>query len=155
MDLEANKSRIEFAEPWRAYRKGYPQLSAFIAYDPDRTTTIYRRFERLTAQTLLYMESEIAELEVELDELNDAKVNSKIITSTDQDVDEEQAAKLDLLTGIQAGAESWKELKYQAYDQDGVPGLREHAVKKLELMSRISLKLKEYCKTSPDCEIQN
>lgn len=34
-----------------------------IASDPDKTSTIYRRFDRLSARNLLFLEAEIAELE--------------------------------------------------------------------------------------------
>ena len=36
------------------YVKGYPSLAAFIASDADRSTQIYRRFDRLAARNLLY-----------------------------------------------------------------------------------------------------
>lgn len=42
---------------------GYPSLSAFIVSDNDRSTFIYRRFDRLSTRNLLYLQSELAELE--------------------------------------------------------------------------------------------
>lgn len=41
---------------------GYPSLAAFIASDRDRTTFIYKRFDELAARNLLYLQSELAEL---------------------------------------------------------------------------------------------
>jgi hypothetical protein len=38
---------------------GFPQ----VASDPDKTTTIYRRFKRLSARNLLLLQSELAQLE--------------------------------------------------------------------------------------------
>ena len=46
-----------------SYLKGYPSLAAFIASDKDKSTVIYRRFDRLSARNLLYLQSELAELE--------------------------------------------------------------------------------------------
>ncbi|KAK8135396.1 hypothetical protein PG984_003336 [Apiospora sp. TS-2023a] len=42
---------------------GFPRFSGTITKDPDRTGTIYRRFDRLSSRNLLLMEAEIAELE--------------------------------------------------------------------------------------------
>jgi hypothetical protein len=42
---------------------GYPSLSTFIVSDNDRSTFIYRRFDRLSTRNLLYLQSELAELE--------------------------------------------------------------------------------------------
>ncbi|VUC34359.1 unnamed protein product [Clonostachys rosea] len=51
----------------REHPDGYPSLAAFMASDPDRTALIFKRFDRLTARTLLYLESELAELQAQLD----------------------------------------------------------------------------------------
>ncbi|KAK7216715.1 hypothetical protein V2G26_004718 [Clonostachys chloroleuca] len=53
--------------PDREYPDGYPSLAAFMASDPDRTALMLKRFDRLTARTLLYLESELAELQAQLD----------------------------------------------------------------------------------------
>jgi hypothetical protein len=45
----------------------YPSLAAFIASDRDGSTAIYRRFDRLAARNLLYLQSELVELEAEQD----------------------------------------------------------------------------------------
>ncbi|KAK8017528.1 hypothetical protein PG993_013854 [Apiospora rasikravindrae] len=42
---------------------GFPRFADAITKDPDRTGTIYRRFNRLSSRNLLLMEAEIAELE--------------------------------------------------------------------------------------------
>jgi hypothetical protein len=52
------------------YVKGYPSLAAFIASDRDKSTAIYRRFDRLSARNLLYLESELQELEERQDALD-------------------------------------------------------------------------------------
>jgi hypothetical protein len=45
---------------------GFPSLSEFVASDLDRTSLVFRRFDRLAARNLLYLQSELAELEAEL-----------------------------------------------------------------------------------------
>jgi hypothetical protein len=45
------------------YLPGYPSLANFIASDRDRTTLIYKRFDELAARNLLYLQSELAELQ--------------------------------------------------------------------------------------------
>lgn len=66
---------IELAEPSSSPRQleGYPTFAEFIARDRD--AAIYRRFERLSARNLLYQQSELHELERQLQELDheDAK----------------------------------------------------------------------------------
>jgi hypothetical protein len=101
-DIEANPSKFPASErmanfsqkrPWTKHLMGYPRYSAFIASDEDKSTTIFRRFERLSARNLLYLESELAELEAEQDRL-----------------DEESSKFLDL----QMSAQSWDLLYLQA-----------------------------------------
>jgi hypothetical protein len=45
---------------------GFPSLSDFIASDHDRTSLVFRRFDRLAARNLLYLQSELAALEAKL-----------------------------------------------------------------------------------------
>lgn len=47
--------------------QGFPSLAAFIASDRDRSTLIYKRFDRLAARNLLILQSELAELQSRLD----------------------------------------------------------------------------------------
>lgn len=57
----------ESASAGMRYARGYPSLAAFIASDCDHSTSIYRRFDRLSARNLLYLQSELAELEAKQD----------------------------------------------------------------------------------------
>lgn len=52
-------------EARRHYLSGFPSLANFIASDRDRTTLIYKRYDELAARNLLYLQSELAELESE------------------------------------------------------------------------------------------
>tara|TARA_R110002060_G_scaffold59247_6_gene69119 strand:- start:660 stop:971 length:312 start_codon:yes stop_codon:yes gene_type:complete len=51
------------------YLKRYPSLAAFIASDKDKSTAIYRRLDRLSARNLLYLHSELPELQARQDDL--------------------------------------------------------------------------------------
>ena len=46
---------------------GYPSLASFVASDKDKSTVIFRRFDRLSARNILYLQSELAELEARQD----------------------------------------------------------------------------------------
>ena len=48
-----------------ALLEGYPRLASFVGHYPGMA--VFRRFERLNAQSLLYQEAEICHLERELD----------------------------------------------------------------------------------------
>ena len=52
-----------------SYVTGFPSLAAFIASDKDKSTCVYRRFDRLSARNLLYLQSELVELEAEQEAL--------------------------------------------------------------------------------------
>jgi hypothetical protein len=45
---------------------GFPSLADFIASDHDRTSLVFKRFDKLAARNLLYLQSELAELEAKL-----------------------------------------------------------------------------------------
>lgn len=51
----------------QAYIDGFPALAAFIASDPDRSTFIYKRFDRLASRNLLILQGELAEMQSRLD----------------------------------------------------------------------------------------
>jgi hypothetical protein len=44
---------------------GFPRVANKIASDPDKTTILFRRFDRLSARNILYLEAELAELEAQ------------------------------------------------------------------------------------------
>jgi hypothetical protein len=49
---------------------GFPSLAAFIASDPDHTSLVFRRFDKLAARNLLYLQSELAELQAKQDQFD-------------------------------------------------------------------------------------
>lgn len=50
---------------------GYPSLASFMASDPDQTATIFKRFNRLSARNLLYLQSELTDLDAQLNVLDE------------------------------------------------------------------------------------
>ena len=60
------------------YVKGYPSLAAFIASDTDKSTHIYRRFDRLCARNLLYLQAELSKLEARQDKFDAEELSATI-----------------------------------------------------------------------------
>jgi len=109
-DLEVAQSAIS---PNRL--EGYPEFAEFVARDRD--AAIYRKFERLSARNLLYQQSELHDLEKQLENLDreDAK-----------DLEDEAAQKA------------------AVYWQHFVNDTSEQAQRRRSLQATIKLKLKEY-----------
>ena len=95
--------------------EGYPTFAAFIAKDKD--AAIYRRFENLSARNLLYLQSELHDLERQLEVIDreDAK-----------NIDDELA---------QRAARLWTH-----YEKDS----NEQARRRRNLQKTIKKKIKEY-----------
>jgi hypothetical protein len=94
--------------------KGYPTFSAFIARDQD--AAIYRKYESLSARNLLYLSSEIHELEGQLKALDEEDFKSSCFVA-------EGAAR-----------------KWEHYSTGKELGVQAHR----DLQSKIKVKLKEY-----------
>ena len=94
---------------------GYPTFADFIAKDKD--AAIYRKFERLSARNLLYKQSELHDLERQLEDIDrdDAK-----------DIDNQEA---------HAAAVSWEHYAKSTSEQ---------ARKRRKLQAEIAKKIKEY-----------
>ena len=106
-----------------AYVKGYPSLAALIASDFDHSSIIYKRFDRLSARNALYLQSELAELEQQLDEY-----------------DREDLYDDDPASNAKRLARDWKAFKDAA--ASGEP----KAKARLDLVIDIREKLREYSK---------
>jgi hypothetical protein len=121
-----NQAGIELAQ--QNFIDGFPRMAAKIASDTDKTTTIYRRFDELSARNLLYIEAEIAELEAQQKrcDLEDLKLGDQKIVDSHSD---------------------WRQVERYATEKnhDGQPVWPREA-KKMELAVKIRQKLKEYCK---------
>lgn len=95
---------------------GYPSYAEFISRDRD--AAVYRRFGNLNARSLLYMQSELHELECQLDDLDKADL---------KDISNEDAQK---------AARLW---------DDFSGGQSEAAHARRLLQCKIRGKVKEYC----------
>ena len=62
-NLNTMESDLERGLPEQKGVNGFPILADFIASDEDKSTTIYRRFDRMSARNILYLQSELVELE--------------------------------------------------------------------------------------------
>jgi uncharacterized protein DUF6594 len=60
------------------FLSGYPSLAAFIASDKDKSTAIFKRFDRLAARNLLYLQSDLAELQAKLDDYDEDDRNGSL-----------------------------------------------------------------------------
>ena len=101
------------------YVKGYPSLAAFIASDCDKSTAIYRRFDRLSARNFLYLQSELVEHEARQDAL-DAEALCGTLEGKDS-------------------AKNWHTLRKRAAEPGNI-GDKE----RLEVLQEIRMKIKEY-----------
>ena len=99
---------------------GYPSLAALIASDPDHSTAIYRRFDRLSARNLLYLQAELAILEKKQDDFDKQDFNSDD-------------------TNVKDKARNWESLIARAES-----GTDNEAKERVELLKDIRKKLKEY-----------
>jgi hypothetical protein len=116
---------IELEERQVVRLKGFARVAEKIAFDPDKTTTIYRRFDRLSARNLLFLQAELAELEHSLakHDLEDSRRNP-LSFETQSD---------------------WAQFAQNAAqkDNDGHPASPREK-EKMDLAMRIRTKLKEY-----------
>ena len=101
------------------YLKGYPSLAAFIASDKDKSTAIYRRFDRLSARNLLYLQSELADLQAQQDAFDEEDRNAGI--------------------EVKGIASNWEAFRKKAAEVDN-----EGQKERMELIQEIRGKMKEY-----------
>jgi hypothetical protein len=103
---------------------GYPSLAAFIASDRDHSAAIYRRFDRLSARNLLYLQAELVILEKKQDELDQHDLNS-------DDID------------VKGKARNWETLLARAQS-----GSDDEAKERVQVAKAIRDKIKEYSQYS-------
>lgn len=116
---------IELAIPRapRASRDGYPALAAWIAHDPDNESYVFRKFDRLSARNLLYLQSQLIALEGTLDRL-------------DEETQESQDMELRL------SAQRWETFVKNSEDPNRPESRR------MELTKVLQKKIKEYRKST-------
>lgn len=112
---------VELATSNQEYPNGFASVAAFIARDPDNTSTIYRRFDRLTARNLLYLQSKLQSLEATQDQLDDEDLRT-------DDIESKRAAT------------SWEDFERLAKTQ----GREEREKKRMEVAEQIEIAIKKY-----------
>lgn len=114
-----------FSQSNRYQRKnGFAQVARWIALDPDKETSIYRKFDALAAGNLLYLQSELLVLENTLDQLDRNDANSQDMKLRDA-----------IMT--------WETLERQ-----NIMGYEEAQIR-MDLIIKIRAKIKEYREISP------
>ncbi|KAJ0313982.1 hypothetical protein Brms1b_007307 [Colletotrichum noveboracense] len=102
---------------------GYLTAASWLARDVDNETLIFRKFDTLSAANLLYMQSEILELEKHLEHMHLTTVQS-------DDMDLKDAAS------------TWETLVEQS--RAGTTSFRQDAKERMDLIRELREKLREY-----------
>lgn len=107
-------------------RGGYTAAAEWLARDADNETLVFRKFDKLAALNLLYLQSEILEIEHRVERMH----QDSIANGSDLD--------------LQETARRWETLVRQATEGD--PRFRQDAQAKMQLVWDLRAKLKEYRK---------
>ncbi len=100
---------------------GYTAAASWLARDPDNETFVFRKFDRLAAVNLLYLQSEILDLEKRLDDMHLLAIRS-------HDMELKDAAC------------TWETL----VEQSTGPNARDDAKKRMHLIRELRRLLREY-----------
>ncbi|KAK5217409.1 hypothetical protein LTR72_009526 [Exophiala xenobiotica] len=122
MDIEKDAIKLH-------YISGFQDLASFISSDIDGDATIFRRFETLSARNLLYLQSEMAELEA-------------LQARYDKEDAEEASKEGSGWSTIRSCGKDWNAFEREA--NSPTPSTRDHFKKRMELVLTIRSKLKEY-----------
>lgn len=101
---------------------GYAAAASWLASDPDNETLVFRKFGKLSALSLLYMQSEILELENRLRDIDRATVKSYDMNLKD-------------------AASTWETLVRQCHPGDE---FRQDAQERMDLILDLREKLRKY-----------
>ncbi|KUJ16321.1 uncharacterized protein LY89DRAFT_734427 [Mollisia scopiformis] len=115
---------IELADRNVSPIRGFALVAAKINSDSDKTTTIYRRFDELSARNLLFYQAELAELEDDLKQLDDEDRVANDKTS-------------------EACQRDWRSFEIHANGVNGTE-VRAREKEKMELVMKIREKLEKY-----------
>lgn len=117
--------------------QGFPRVADKIACDPDRTSTIFRRFDRLSARSLLFLEAQLAELEARQNRSDEQDLIAASSTTVERHSDwrkfeayaterngdgsfakPDQAAKMELALEIKDKLNEYRTSKYMGFDRE-------------------------------------
>ncbi|KAF2204293.1 hypothetical protein GQ43DRAFT_388278 [Delitschia confertaspora ATCC 74209] len=120
--LSKNDDISETVQP-KPYLEGFPSLSALLSSDPD--LQVYRRFNRLTARNLLYLQAEILDLETRLKEFDTEDL--EVVSSEESEWME-----------VKLSSQCWEVFRERA--EDGCPREKE----RLDLILKVRERLGDY-----------
>lgn len=106
--------------------RGFALVAAKINSDRDKTTTVYRRFDELSARNLLFYQAELGELEDDLKHLDEEDKLAKDETS-------------------KACQKDWKSFEDHAKGLNGAE-VKAREKEKMDLVMKIRDKLEKYRK---------
>ena len=105
---------------------GYRELASFIASDKDRSAAVFRRFDELAIRNLLYIQSELLELEARLERLDQKELKANL--------------------AVKAGLRDWSEVRKAAEDPSNTSSRD-----RLEVVDELRRTMKEYRKLRVCC----
>lgn len=123
---------------------GFPPGAAFIAEDPDKTTTVHRRFERLAARNILYIESELIDLERQQDTLDEKIQGLEMYSLNGQNL-ERLRGQLAQELKVEPLALQTKEQIISVSKRPNKDSRTDLTWQRLYIATRIRETLKEYC----------
>ncbi|KAJ0342235.1 hypothetical protein COL154_012485 [Colletotrichum chrysophilum] len=121
-DQNLHKSTMRNGEEFERH-SGYLTAASWLARDVDNETLIFRKFDTLSAANLLYMQSEILELEKRLEHMH-------LITVQSDDMD------------LRDAASTWETLIEQS--RAGATSFRQDAKARMDLIRELRERLREY-----------
>lgn len=108
---------------------GFAGMSAFMSSDKEHSGFVFHRFKELAARDLLYMQSELLELEISLKRLDDEDVKGDNMQRSD--------------------AKNWTQLRSRCKKTSAGQFESPTAARRKGLILEIREKLKEYRRCSP------
>jgi hypothetical protein len=105
---------------------GYQSLAAFIASDNDQSASIYKAHRRISARNLLYHETELSELEAELDALDqedldggfEGKKYARLWTLLRESPDARHVEEVKLITKMRETVKEYREFGEREYPDE-------------------------------------
>jgi hypothetical protein len=111
------------------FRTGFPALSRVLAGDEDRFSMVFKRFDRLAAQSLAYMQSELKYLQDKLDDMDNEDQNYPKAGEKEEEGEEGRRKRC---------LKSWKDLQAEVDDKN------KRQLERFSLIMDIRSKLKAY-----------
>lgn len=113
---------VETGFPLAEQRAGYTAAAEWLASDADNETFVFRKFDKLAALNLIFLPSEILQIEGKVEKLHQDALHGTM--------------------SVKKAARRWEILLSHA--QDGSPDERQNAAEKMALVKELREKMREY-----------